>query len=104
AQYVNDGIDETDDFAGYTFDFLTAHLVSVSTSPTGPEFPGLWRVLRDSEGQLKFYLNFGGDNVDPLGPLTNDWDVVSITTDRLELKHINDDDDTMDTLVFERNQ
>ncbi|MEK6154487.1 hypothetical protein WIW50_14555 [Flavobacteriaceae bacterium 3-367] len=100
ASYIDNEVDETADFAGMDFSFTADHKVTVSTN-ADPLLDGLWRVLRDDDGQIKVYLNFGGDDVVPLGELTDDWDLVSITADRIELKDISGDE-TVETLVFEK--
>lgn len=103
AQYQEDGMDITQEFEGYDFNFQPEHLVTVSTN-MDPLFNGLWRVLRNYEGELKVYLNFGDDV--PFGELTDAWDLVSITADRIELKDWSEDPETgavtSDILVFER--
>jgi hypothetical protein len=70
--------------------------VAVNADPIAD---GLWRVLRDSEDGLKFYINF--DTTDNLADLTDDWQIVSVTTTRIELKDVSDDG-SMDVLVFEK--
>jgi len=108
AQYKDDGVDETEQFTGSTFEFLPDHLVAITTSPTGPTYMGLWRVIRNSDGVIKVYLNFG-DDVSPYGELTDDWKLVEISPNRIELRDIDDDNynpagtaDGLDVLVFER--
>ena len=61
---------------------------------------GLWRVLRNSDHKLKVYLNFGEEL--PFNELTDDWTLVSITNDRIELKDVSGDDGSEDILVFEK--
>jgi hypothetical protein len=99
ALYKDAGENETADFIEYDFAFSANHNVTVSQN-LDPLLNGLWRVIRDSEGKLKVYLNLGEDV--PFYDLTNDWDFVSITTNRIELKHKNDDG-SYDNLVFEKN-
>jgi hypothetical protein len=99
AQYVEDGADQTSDYQGYDFTFGMQHELTVSTN-MDPLKSGIWRVVRDSDGGLEVYLNLGDDG-DVFSELTEDWDFVSISETRLELKDISDDG-TMDTLVFER--
>jgi hypothetical protein len=105
ALYEDGEVNETEDFAGYTFAFSPDHLISITLGETGPSMPGLWRVLRNSDGKLKVYLNMG--ETEPLVELTEDWELVSITNDRIELKDVSSDDangtaGTIDTLVFEK--
>ncbi len=94
----------TEEFAGYTFDFEPEHIVGATLGQTGPTQLGLWRVIRNDEGKLKVYLNFGDSA--PLGELTDDWQFVSINEGRLELKSIREDNATgeayVETLVFEK--
>ncbi len=104
AQYSEGDMDETDNYAAYTFTFQAEHMIAVTTGDTGPTLPGLWRVIRNSDGKLKVYLNLG--DTDPLGELTEDWEFVSISEDgnRIELKDISGDDESITTLVFEKKQ
>jgi hypothetical protein len=94
----------TQEFAGYSFDFEPEHIVGATLGETGPTQMGLWRVIRNSEGKLKVYLNFGDGA--PLGELTDDWQFVSINQGRLELKSIREDnasgEEYIETLVFEK--
>ncbi|MEN8799990.1 MAG: hypothetical protein ABF293_12115 [Flavobacteriaceae bacterium] len=94
----------TQEFAGYSFDFEPEHIVGATLGETGPTQMGLWRVIRNSEGKLKVYLNFGDGA--PLGELTDDWQFVSINEGRLELKSIREDnasgEEYIETLVFEK--
>jgi len=104
ALYEDGDMNETENYMGYTFNFMANHLISTTLSETGVSYPGLWRVLRNSDSKLKVYLNFG--DVDPLAELTDDWKLVSITNDRIELMHVSDDNagtsEKVSTLIFER--
>lgn len=99
ASYTENGEDMTQYYSGYSFDFSANHHISVTLGQTGPSFPGYWRVLRNYEQKLKVYLNFGDDG--ELAELTDDWDFVSISPNRIELKDISGDG-SYDILVFEK--
>ena len=99
AQFSEDGSDKTPDYEGYDFTFGMQHELTVSTN-MDPLKSGLWKVVRNSEGGLEVYLNLGDDG-DVFSELTEDWDFVSISETRLELKDVSGDG-TVDTLVFER--
>lgn len=105
TQYLEDGDDETDDYQGFDFTFGMGGALTVSTN-MDPLKSGIWRVVRDSEGGLKVYLNLGDDG-DDLSDLTEIWEVDSISETRLELREHDDDDDDddddEDILVFVRN-
>lgn len=103
AQYSEDGGSSTSTYASYTFNFQSNNVLAVTPSPTGPTFESLWRVLRNSDNQLKVYLNIMGE-ADPSLNLTDDWDFVSITNDRLELRDVSGGDGSVSILVFERIQ
>ena len=105
AEYVDGEMDETENYMGYTFNFMANHLINTTLSDMGVSYPGLWRVLRNSDGKLKVYLNFG--EVDILDELTEDWEFVSISNDQIVLKDVSDDPGTMEkvsTLIFQRQQ
>ncbi|WP_431163466.1 hypothetical protein [Flagellimonas beolgyonensis] len=98
ALYSESEVDMTVDYAGMDFTFGADYQVAVAVN-ADPIADGLWRVLRDSEDGLKFFINF--DTTDNLADLTDDWQIVSVTTTRIELKDVSDDG-SMDVLVFEK--
>ncbi|MBO0329042.1 hypothetical protein [[Muricauda] lutisoli] len=98
ALYQEGEVDMTASYAGMDFDFSTMYQIEVSVN-ADPIANGLWRVLRDSNEGLKFYINF--DTGDDLADLTDDWQIVSVTATRIELKDVSDDG-SVDTLVFEK--
>ncbi|WP_150451066.1 hypothetical protein [Arenibacter lacus] len=98
AKYMDDGEDETEDYANLDFNFALNALVTVSTNDVPLHF-GLWRVIRNSEGKLKFYLNFGLEA--SLEDLTDHWRIVGVTENRIELLDVSSDG-SVDLLVFER--
>jgi hypothetical protein len=93
--------DAAETYAAYTFDFGAEHILGITTGDTEPTVAGLWRVLRNSDGKLKVYLNTGDE--DPLGSLTDDWHFHSITEGRLEVRNENGEGSLV-ILVFERIQ
>lgn len=98
ALYKEGEVDMTASYTGMDFNFNAMYQVEVSVN-ADPIANGLWRVLRDSEDGLKFYINF--DSLDELGDLTDDWKVVSVTSTRIELSD-ESSDGTVETLVFEK--
>jgi len=106
AALINvDGTDMTNNLAGFTFSFDPNHMASATLGETGPSYPGSWRVLRNSDGHLKVYLNFG--DAEPLVEVTDHWKVISVSADRIELKNYSNDysiagGDASKTLVFEK--
>ncbi|QBA64823.1 hypothetical protein [Muriicola soli] len=107
AQYKDGEVDETQNYMPYTFGFGEEHVMSITTGQTGVTQAGVWRVLRNSEGKLKVYLNAGVEG--ELIELTDDWDFVSMSYnetnmeyDRIELKSYSNSNASYDVLVFEK--
>jgi hypothetical protein len=100
AKYADGDVDETQNFTPYSFVFGAEHIMSITLGETGTTQPGIWRVLRNSDGKLKVYLNAGIEGV--LADLTDDWDFVSMTNSRIELKSYNDFNASYEVLVFEK--
>lgn len=98
ALYQEGEVDMTTSYETMDFNFSVYHRVeaSINADPIGN---GLWRVLRDSDEGLKFYINF--DTGDELAELTEDWKIVSVTTTQIKLTDENDDG-VVNTLVFEK--
>jgi len=99
AKYADGDDDGTQNLAAFTFDFQAELAVNATTGKTGPAYPGLWRIIKDSEGELKCYLNFGLATA--MQVLVADWTIVSITDSRIELNNINSDGVT-EILIFEK--
>ncbi len=99
ALYEEGETNATATYGDYQFYFHPDHRLEVSINDM-PVLDGLWRVIRNSDGKLKVYINLGDS--DPLGELTEDWYFVSITENRLELID-ESGDGTVSTLVFEKN-
>ncbi len=101
AGYSEGGVDMTENFDGQDFSFSNRHQVEVSINDD-PIIAGLWRVIRDSDQDLRFYLNFANDAT--FGELTDDWEITEVTTDVLELRSESGGDGSVDILIFERKQ
>ncbi|MDH3795418.1 MAG: hypothetical protein OER83_00950 [Flavobacteriaceae bacterium] len=90
--YLDNGVDETNDFTGYTFNFETdGSVTAVSASTT----TGSWFA---QNGDNTFTMNFG--TVIPLDEFNDDWDVISVTETQLELRDVSGGDGGIDTLIF----
>ena len=96
ASYVNDGVDETTDFSGFEFQF-NAEGRAVAEG-NGQMVEGSWVVYLDDD-VIDFEINLGEN--DPLDNLNEDWEVVSATETRIELKQT-DNNVITETVVFEK--
>lgn len=98
ALYENAEVNATAEFTLYDFYFNQMNDIQVDENDNTIT-NGLWRVLRNHDEELKLYMNYG--EMAPFDDLTNDWKVDSISTERIELLHITDDEMT-EVLVFEK--
>ncbi|WP_340066077.1 hypothetical protein [Ascidiimonas aurantiaca] len=96
ASYFSDGVDGTANFSGYEFGFDTEGKVVVEGN--GQMVEGSWVVYLDNDS-IDFDMNLGEN--DPFNNLNEDWEVVSATETRIELKQTNDNMVTK-TIVFEK--
>lgn len=95
--YMDDNKNETSDYNGYIFTFNangTATAVKNSVTKNGT-----WSSFMD-DGKVKFLLNFG--DILPLDEISDDWDVIEITTNRIKLEDTSGDG-SKDYLTFEKN-
>ena len=100
ALYDDEGMDTTDEYAGMDFGFSMFNQVEVSINDD-PIAAGVWRSIRDTNGNLVFFLNLGMEGA--LGELTEPWYVSEVSADRLELVY-EDEEVNFKTLVFEKKQ
>lgn len=95
--YMDENKNETSDYNGYVFTFNingSATAVKNSVSKTGS-----WTSFMD-DGKVKFLINFGG--LPPLDEISDDWDVVKLTGNKIMLEDTSSDG-SEDFLTFEKN-
>ncbi len=92
------GNNETSDFNGYTFTFDSNG--SVTASLNGTNKHGTWSI---NSSATEFTLDLGAksDANKPLGELTDDWEIISITSTEIKLKE--DNDASGEFLTFNQN-
>lgn len=97
ALYDEDGNNQTSTYQDFTFTFNMGN--EVIAVGNGSTVNGTWMVLGTST--LDMALDFG-----PTGPLEefndDDWDVISYTSTRVELRDVSGGGGGTDTLVFEK--
>ncbi|MFT4832193.1 MAG: hypothetical protein ACI815_001845 [Psychroserpens sp.] len=96
---IDEGENTFAQYADFDFFFSSNNVASISVNADPLVDNGLWRIIRDSEGKLKCYLNYGEGN--NFITLSDDWDIVAVTSTRLELRS-ESGDGTIETLVFEK--
>ena len=93
--YFFDDYDETSDFNGYSFTF---NADGTALADNGMQTSGSWSTYADS-GVEKLDLNFG--TMDPLEELQDDWEILSVSADLIELRDVSGDG-SVDKLTFGR--
>lgn len=107
AKYEEDGIDETSNFSGYGFSFDSDGVLNVSNQSTS--LSGAWSIRSDSDSSdddssdsndVDFNIFFTAPN--NFEEISEDWEIVSYSSARIELKHISGGDGGVDVLIFEK--
>ncbi len=94
ASYLDDGIDETNDYDGYELNFNNDGTV---TADNGTPINGDWS-LQNSESSL--ILNFGTSM--PFDEFNGDWDVIASSDTSVELRDVSGGGGGTDTLILEK--
>jgi len=97
ALYLDDGINETNDYNDYVLDFFND--ATVTASYGGNVLNGTWNVTGNTNN-LNLVLDFGTQN--PFDEFNDDWDVLDVQIDRVELEDVSGGGGGTDTLVFEK--
>lgn len=92
SSYLDDGNDKANDYNGFTFDFEADGSVVVDN---GTATNSTWASL---SGDNKLVLDFG--DVMPLDEFNDDWDVISVSDNQIELRDVSGGDGGVDTLIF----
>lgn len=94
ASYIDSGDDETSDYNGYVVDFKPSNAVTATNGSNTNN--GTWSV--NSQGN-ELTLNFGGS---PFDEFNDDWDIVSVLPNRIELIDVSGGGSGTDILVLEK--
>ena len=105
---MDSGTDETSDYTGYSFTFNADGSLDAVNGST--MITGTWSVTSDDSSDDDDYNST--DDIDfniffsappNFEELSDDWDIVSRSSTRIELIDISGGDGSTDTLVFEKN-
>jgi hypothetical protein len=100
--YFYDGDhEETDDFAGYSFDFRANNTIDASGDDN---HAGTWSVNESSDDKELHDLDFNIYFSTPLDlqQLSEDWKIVALTEARIELRHFSGGNGGTGLLTFGR--
>lgn len=105
TNFVDSGQNETSDFTGYTFSFNTdGTLVATNGANT---LNGTWSITDDSSDDdssddIDFNIFFPVPESNNFEELNDDWDIVSISSNKIELIDISGGNGGTDVLTFEK--
>jgi hypothetical protein len=103
VHFSEDGDDETNHFNGYSFSFNDDGSVVATNSST--TISGTWSLNKDnsnddSSSDVDLILNFPATN--DFDELNDDWDIISQSDSRIELKDVSGGNGGSDLLTFEK--
>ncbi len=99
--YFDTDTDDTSDFAGYNFTFGSSNVLTATNGTN--TYTGSWSVTSDNSPSSD--LNFNILFVSPVNfeDLSDDWDIVSRTSTKIELIDVSGGNGGTDYLTFEKN-
>jgi len=102
--FIDSGVDDTKDFAGYKFIFNTNGVLDSSNGVK--EYEGTWSISDsnsndDSPNDLDFNIHFNLTN--DFEDLNEDWDFISNSATKIELIDVSGGNVGTDYLTFEKN-
>lgn len=112
ARFEEDGVDQTSNFFGYSFTFDIDGILNVAKEDL--LITGSWSITSDSNSNYNDDSSLDADSNDDVDfniffsstsnfeELSEDWEIVSYTETRIELKHVSGGDGSIDVLVFEK--
>jgi hypothetical protein len=96
--FTDSGNNETSDFSGYSFQFASGGVLTAAKTSTSKT--GNWGLASTSN---KFNIDLGAktDSNKPLGELTDDWRIISVTPSEIRLS--DDNASSNEFLTFTKN-
>jgi hypothetical protein len=105
TSYTDSGNDETNHFTGYNFTFAAANVLTATNGTN--TYTGTWSVTSDDSNDdnpsSDIDFNIGFASPADFAELTEDWNIVSYSSNTISLIHISGGNGGTDTLVFTKN-
>lgn len=99
--YQEDAVNHTHHFSGYSFTFNSDGSLIASNESISQA--GTWTTGND-DSTNKLWINFpSAPEDDPFEEISEDWQIVTKTSSKIELRHVSGGDGSIDLLTFEKN-
>lgn len=106
ALFEEDGVDQTSYFTGYSFVFEATGELIADNGETS--ISGAWSITSESnsdddsssDDDVDFKIYFASSA--KFAEISEDWEIVSYSSSRIELKHVSGGDGSIDRLVLEK--
>ncbi len=98
TNYTDDDIDETSNYVGYSFSFNPDGTLGATDGNTSVS--GAWSMTTSDVDELDFNIFFTTPDIFEV--LADDWEIKKYSGSKIELIDISDEDDSIDTLTFEK--
>ena len=99
SKFNEDGIDHTSYFSGYQFSFADNGTLTATNGST--TMNGTWSKGTD-DSTPKLIITFSVTD-GPFEEISEDWEILSSSTSKMELKHVSGGDGSIDLLNFTKN-
>jgi len=104
TKYIDSGDDETNHYTGFNFDFGASNILTASNGTN--TYTGTWSITDsnsndDSSNDLDFNIFFGAPS--DFEELSDDWDIITQSSQKIELMDVSGGNGGTDFLTFEKN-
>lgn len=98
--FQEDNVNQTNHFSSYAFEFNSSGVLTASNDIL--TMTGNWNNGGDDSGN-KLNIDFPTAQDDsPFEEISEDWNILSKTPSKIELKHVSGGDGSIDLLTFEK--
>ncbi|MBP1673247.1 MAG: hypothetical protein H6Q25_1062 [Bacteroidetes bacterium] len=99
SSFMEDGSDHTSYFSGYQFTFAESGVLTATNGSSTQT--GTW-VKGTDDSTPKLIITFAVSD-GPFEEISEDWEILSYTDTKIELKHVSGGDGSIDYLTFIKN-